>query len=224
MSDFDPEAETPGTTNDPCSCCGATGESNGASVTPSGGWPGDEQGVDAKLPGDLQRGLGRVLGEPPVATLEEWVGAVRRRTGGGPIAVEDLCHTDEETGHRGEMDGETYHFRCFYDAVILSALAETPVDVRTESPGGAVIEARATGTSRLTVTPREAVFSFGIDEDVEPSADGEPSRADVYAAVCPYVRAFPDAAAYERWARRAPAVTVSMPLVDATGVAAALVE
>ena len=168
--------------------------------------------------------MGRVLGEEPVETLGDWLAEVRRRVGGGAIAVEDLCHADEETGHWGELDGETYHFQCFYDAVVLSALAETPVDVRTESPDGTVIEARAAGTDDLTVAPESAVFSFGVAESVEPPADEGPSHADVYAAVCPYVRAFPDADAYARWAATVPAVTVAMPFAGATDVAEKLVE
>jgi hypothetical protein len=156
--------------------------------------------------------------------LDDWLAQVRRLTGGGSITVEDLCHADDETGHRGEIDGETYHFRCFYDAVALSGLAETPVDIRTESPDGTVIEAHAIGTTDLTVTPEEAVFSFGVDEAVEAPADREPSVEDVYASVCPYVKAFPDRKAYERWEKTVPAATVAMPLAGATEIASRLVE
>jgi hypothetical protein len=187
-------------------------------------WLADGSPLSAELPADVGVALGRVLGEEPVETLGDWLAEVRRRVDGGAIAVEDLCHADEETGHWGELDGETYHFQCFYDAVVLSALAETPVDVRTESPDGTVIEARAAGTADLTVTPESAVFSFGVAESVEPPADEGPSHADVYAAVCPYVRAFPDADAYARWAATVPAVTVAMPLAGATDVAEKLVE
>jgi hypothetical protein len=187
-------------------------------------WLGDDSVLDADLPEDVQAALGRILGEGPVETLADWADEMRRLTGDGAIEVEDLCHADEETGHRGEMAGETYHFQCFYDAVVLSALAESPVDIRTESPDGTVIEARATGTTDLTVTPEEAVFSFGVEEAVEPPADGELSHADIYGAVCPYVRAFPDADAYERWANAVPAATVAMPLGGATELAAELAE
>lgn len=186
-------------------------------------WLAADSVLDAELPDDARAALGRVLGEEPVATLGDWLAEVRRRIGGGTVSVEDLCHAADETGHRAELDGETYHFQCFYDAVILSALAGTPVDVRTESPAGTVIEARATETGDLTVTPEEAVFSFGVQRSVEPPADGDPSHADVYAAVCPYVRAFPDLAAYERWERTVPAATVAMPLAGATDVAEKLV-
>ncbi|WP_339105273.1 organomercurial lyase [Haloterrigena salinisoli] len=187
-------------------------------------WLSDVPVLETQLPSDLQTALGRLLGAEPVETLEEWIAAVRRRTGGGPIAVDDLCHAGEETAHWGELDGTRYRFRCFYDAVLLSALAERPVAIRTESPDGTVIEARAAGTTGLTTTPETAVFSFGVDDSVEPPSNGEPSHADVYAAVCPYVRAFPDREAYERWADSVSAATVAMPLEGATELAAALTD
>ena len=176
------------------------------------------------LPSDVQTTLGEFLGAESVGTLGEWVAEVRNRTGGGAITVDDLCHAAEETGHWGVTNGKTHHFECFYDAVILAALTETPVDVHTESADGTVIEAEAAGTTGLTVTPPEAVFSFGIAENVDPPTDGGPSHGDVYAAVCPYVRAFPTLDAYERWAETVPAATVAVPLAGATDVAAALVE
>ena len=186
-------------------------------------WLADAPVLEAPLPSDVQTALGRLLGAEPVETLEEWIAAVRRRTGGGPIAVDDLCHAGEETAHWGELDGTRYHFRCFYDAVLLAALAERPVAIRTESPDGTVIEARAAGTADLTVDPETAVLSFGVDDSVEPPSNGEPSHADVYVAVCPYVRAFPDREAYEQWADSVPAATVAIPLAGATELAAALV-
>jgi hypothetical protein len=176
----------------------------------------DGDGVlDDPVPDDLGRVLGRVLGGDPVATLGEWIDAVRERTGGGAIAVEDLCHTDEETGYWGRMDGERYDFRCFYDAV--------PVDVHTEAPEGTVIEFHATSDGELTAAPDGAVVSFGVDEAVSPP-DGEPVPETVYAGVCPFVQAFADRAAYERWAADVPAATVAMPLADATAIADALAE
>lgn len=187
-------------------------------------WLTEKPILDAALPADIARLLGRLLNDDPVTTLGAWVTQVRRHTGGGSIAVDDLCHTDVDSPHRGELDGETYGFRCFYDAVVLAALADKPVDIRTESPGGVAIEAIAAGTDHLRVTPPAAVFSFGVDEAVEPPEAGAPSNADVYAAVCPYVKAFPDPAAYEAWAETVEAATVAIPLTGATAIAGALVE
>lgn len=179
--------------------------------------------LSTPLPEDLQSALGAFVGKDAVDTLDEWTAVVRQYTSGDGIATEELCHADEETPHWGELDGDRYHFVCFYDAVILSVLADQPVDIRTESPEGTVIEARAVGSSDLTVTPETAVFSFGLSTEAADS-DGEPAIEDMYSAGCPYVKAFPNRDAYEQWANSVPAVTVATPLAGATELAAALVE
>jgi hypothetical protein len=185
---------------------------------------GEPSPLREPLPGDLQIALGRLLGEGPIERLDEWIEIARRHTGGGGIGIDDLCHAPEASGHWAAVDGERYDFLCFYDAVILAALVDEPVAIRTASPDGTVIEAIAAGTADLQVTPAGAVFSFGVAESVEPPADGSPSAADVYAAICPYVRAFPNGVAYHRWAERVPAATVGLPLEGATELAARLVE
>lgn len=219
----DPDSGTTHGSDAVTDCCG-TCDSQAEGTGTTDRWISDESVLSTDLPRDVQARLGRLLGERSVDTLQDWIVEVRRSTGGGSIAVDDLCHSNTETPHWGEMAGERYYFLCFYDAVILAALADRPVGIRTESPGGDTIRATAAGTGDLTVTPEEAVFSFGIDDNVTPPADGDPSSADVYAAVCPYVRAFPDADAYEEWASSRSAATVAMPLEGATELAAALIE
>jgi hypothetical protein len=186
-------------------------------------WEPDGVGLDEPLPADLQSALGQFVGRDSVATLGEWVTEVREVTGGGSMSLEALCHTDEETGHWGEMDGERYHFACFYDAVIMAAIADEPVDIHTESPDCDVIEAHSLGGVDLSVTPESAVFSFGISTDVVTGDDG-PTLQDGYQAVCPYVKAFPNREDYEAWAETVDAATVAMPLVGATELARALAE
>lgn len=183
---------------------------------------GDGDELDTRLPEDLQAALGAFLDDPPIETLGEWVTAVRRETGGGAIAVDDLCHAETVTDHWGETAEERYHFECFYDAVVLATLTETAVDIRTASPDGDSVEARADGDGGLSVTPSDAVFSFGIDTAAAAESDGDPALADVYQANCPYVKAFPDRDAYVTWAERVPAATVAMPLAGATALAEAL--
>ena len=218
----DTDVETESGTRTTGRGCGSNVEPNGDLKAGPGRWLDGEDPLEAPLPADLGAGLGRLIGEPPVETIAEWLAAVRRLTGGGPIGIDNLCHADGETPHRGRMDGETYYFQCFYDAVALAALADEPVEVRTESPGGAEIEAWASGET-LDATPEAAVFSFGVGRDVAPPDDG-PTVGDIYGAVCPYVRAFPDRAAYERWAEEVLAATVGLPLAGATDIAAALAE
>lgn len=209
---------------DPCPCCDGTDRLNTENETSTTRRITDASALDAELPRELGSALGRFLGTGSVETLREWALEVRTRTGGGSITIDELCLTDGETDHWGRVDGERYGFACFYDAVILAALSDRPVDIRTRSPVGTVIEARAVGTDELTVRPEEAVFSFGIDETVEPPSEDGPTLERGYAAICPYVEAFPTPAAYEEWARDVPAATVAMPLAGATDLAAELVR
>jgi len=225
--------------DDTCPCCGSTDDAD--EPTDGIGATTVEQTPDAdvdplvdrllsgdtplasSLPEDLESALGALVGEPPVTTLEEWVDLIRESIGGGAISVADLCHVEEETPHWGDVDGDRYHFACFYDAVILSGLVDRPVDVHTESPEGGIVEARAVGTEDLSVDPSEAVFSLGCATDADRSDDADPSHELIYEAVCPYVRAFPNVAAYDRWRRTVPAATVATSLSGATDLAAALV-
>ena len=188
-------------------------------------WLDDTEVLKSPLPENLQSTLGAFLGTERVETLAEWVTAVRSETGGGSIDVDELCHAGDATDHWGEVDGDRYHFRCFYDAVILAALEDHPVEIHTVSPDGRVIEAQAvevTGTEELQMTPTDAVFSFGIGTDALHRQGGSPTLEDGYAAICPYVRAFPNREAYAAWAEDVPAATVALPLSGATAVASAL--
>jgi hypothetical protein len=187
-------------------------------------WLNGPDPLEQPLPDDLQSALGRFLGRDSVQTLAEWASEIRQRTGGGSIDVDQLCHTDEETAHWGDVGSERFHFQCFYDAVILAALEERTVDVHTVSPEGAVVEARAVGSEELSVTPETAVFSLGIALDAREQSGGNPTLQDSYAAVCPYVRAFPDRDAYKAWADEVPAATVATPLSGATAFARALTD
>jgi hypothetical protein len=187
-------------------------------------WLGEADPLEARLPDEVRAALGRFLGKESVDTLGEWTGEVRQLTGGGSIDVDQLCHAEGETPHWGEVGGERYHFQCFYDAVILAAIEDRPVDIHTVTPGGTVVEARAVGSEELSVTPNGAVFSFGIATDAHEESGDEPTLEDGYAAICPYVKAFPDREAYEGWADDVPAATVAFPLAGATEVANALVS
>jgi len=186
-------------------------------------WIDEVNVLDAQLPEELRSALGRFVGKESIDTLGEWATEIRRLTGGGAIDVDHLCHTDTETEHWGDAGDERYYFQCFYDAVILAAAEQRPVDIHTVSPGGTVVEARAVGSDELSVTPEEAVFSLGISTNAHEKSGGNPTLQDGYAAICPYVKAFPDHEAYEQWAETVPAATVALPLAGATDVASALV-
>lgn len=204
-------------------CCGSDAENTNEERVEVD-WIDGPDLLNESLPGDMQSVLGRFVGKESVDTLAEWASEIRQHTGGGSIDVNDLCHTDEETDHWGDVDGERYHFQCFYDAVILAALEDRAVDVHTVSPEGTVVEAQADGTEELSVTSETAVFSLGIALDAHERSGGNPTMQDSYAAVCPYVKAFPNREAYKVWAAEVPAATVATPLSGATAFARVLTD
>ena len=210
------------TQDDTRSCCGNEAREPD-SKRDTEYWIDEADVLDAQLPDELRSALGRFVGTESIDTLEEWATEIRRLTGGGAINVDQLCHTGTETEHWGTAGDERYYFQCFYDAVILAAVKERPVDIHTVSPRGTVVEAQAVGSDELSVTPTGAVFSLGIGTDAHKQSDGNPTLKDGYAAICPYVKALPDREAYEQWADTVPAATVAMPLAGATDVAGALV-
>lgn len=210
--------------DDPCPCCNGGERQNKAYDVSSTPESRETTRLDATLPPDLQSALQQFLGSGSVETLADWAAEVRRRTGGGSISIEELCMTSEQTDHWGSVAGDRYYFRCFYDAVILAALTDRPVDIRTESPSDSVIEAHAVGGADLTVTPEDAVFTFGIETPAEPPTDDGSTLEQGYTLICPYVKAFPCPEAYSQWAKRVPAATVALPLSGATELASALVR
>lgn len=204
-----------------CQCCGEAGASTTTDAQSTERKRLSPSEFDQQLPVELRSTVSRFFGVDSISTLTEWAAAIRRQVGGGSISIDDLCGTDESP-HWGTVDGERHYFLCFYDAVILAALEDQPVDIRTESPDGTEIRAQATA-KEVTVTPAEAVFSFGIDDDVEPPSGENPPLEAGYAAICPYVKAFPTVAAYEQWDKELSAPTVPVRFADATEFATELV-
>lgn len=204
------------------SCCDEQSEPT-AEQSSSGQVLSESAPGKASLPEELGTALGQFLGQKPVTTLDEWARALRQQVG-GPLSIEELCTTDQETDHWGTVGDERRHFLCFYDAVILAALSPDPVEIHTQSPDGSVIEARAVGTELVDVTPPDAVFSIGIKPNRKPLSDGSRSLEDAYTAICPFVKAFPDVKSYEHWAESVSGATVGLSLDGAAKFAAALVE
>jgi len=75
---------------------------------PADRWLDERPATEATLPADLARAFGRALGTDPVETLGTFAAELRAATGGGPLAVEDLCRVDRETPHRAMLldDGD----------------------------------------------------------------------------------------------------------------------
>lgn len=178
---------------------------------------------EAAIPTDLRDTLEAFLDGEDIPTLAAFGEGLRATFGDRAIAEPDLCTTDEPTPHRARAGEDVYTFACFYDAVILATLRQQPVSIRTESPDGTVIRAHADGAGGLSVDPTGAIFSFGIDPATA-HEDDPPSLERGYAAICPYVKAFPDFASYRDWAATLDVPTAATPLTDATIFADLLVD
>lgn len=189
-----------------------------------GHWLDEQPATEAPLPAAFSAAVEDLYGAAPLETLDDWADAIG---GGGDVSpstgVEALCHAHEPTPHRAHHGDETYHFLCFFDAVVLAYLTGDPVDLRTESPGGEVIEAHVSPDEGIEVEPSTAALSFGVAENPD-STVPEAGPAAAYSAVCPYVRAFPDREGYERWAPEVDALTVGLPLPEGLPFAATLVR
>ncbi|MBX0324278.1 alkylmercury lyase family protein [Halomicroarcula sp. F13] len=122
-----------------------------------------------------------------------------------------LCHDSE---NRATIDGDTYHFHCVLDALVVPFVieADKPVLIRSESPvSGTVIEIRA-GRDTLIVEPTDAVMSFGAAIDFDTPDTDEFDLSLAHERFCPYANAFPTEAEYEKWAAQTDAVTTAFPI------------
>jgi hypothetical protein len=203
--------------------CGSTAvvETTDAAAGPDR-WIDDRPIGQARLPDDVRRVMSAFYPLDSVETIDDFVAASRTVAGGGSLGVEDLCHVDGETPHVARTTDETYRFRCFFDGVALSYLVDQAVEIRTESPGGDAVELTVTPDGTVDSSPADAVMSLGIATDAADVAD--PTAAQVYEAVCTYVKAFPSRAAYLSWAAAVDGATVGLPLADGVPIATALAE
>lgn len=206
-----------------CACGGSDVQLSERGSATEDRWIDERPVTDGALPEDAARLMTRFYSADAVETLGDFVSATREDAGGGAISVEQLCHVDGDSPHVASTPTETYQFRCFYDGVVLSFLAGEPVEIGTKSPAGKVVEVRTTPDGDVEAPPG-SVVSFGIAADVEPTGRDGPDPADVYAAVCPYVKAFRTREAYEAWAAAVDAATVGLPLEAGMSIARGLTE
>lgn len=158
-------------------------------------------------------------------TFGDWVDAMAAVTDrdGIDVGPDTLCTTDRSP-HRARFDGETQHYRCALDTMIVPFIADDVdvVEVRTESPAsGAVVEFTVTPAG-VDADPAGAVVSFGVAAEVDPPDPGVPGSVLAYEQVCPYGHAFPSRDEYEAWAEAVDAVTMATPIEDALELARAL--
>lgn len=161
----------------------------------------DDQEVPSDLADTIQTAFG--LDEPP-ATLGDWETAVSQLLDDSELSVgvEEMCIA-EESRHVARIDGDSQHFHCVLDTILVPFLvpSESPVDVRSRSPvSDTVVELTVTHDA-VEVTPTDAVMSFGLADglEVRDAVDIDPALA--YEWICPYINAFPSRTEYDQWER-----------------------
>lgn len=180
-----------------------------------------ESFTDRPLPPEIADNLQSLFGtDDHPETLSAWADMLAAAFGEDwPPAVADLCH-DEEGRHRAETEGETYRFVCVLDAVMLPFLTDnSAVTVHSGGPETGQTVVSHVSQSGIETDPEEAVLSFGV-APVAPET--EPTPRLTYESLCPYVHAFPEESAYERWAEETDAPTIGLPLSEGFGLARAL--
>lgn len=171
---------------------------------------------DIEIPPDVAEQLQTAFALPrPPTTLGEWVtvtSAVAEEIG-LTVSMNTLC-TAETSRHQAKIEGETQHFYCVLDALVVPFLLDIdePISIRSESPvSETIVEIRA-GQDTLTVDPADAVMSFGTATDLDAPTTEEFDLSLAHERFCPYANAFPTEAEYDEWAAQTDAITTAFPI------------
>lgn len=140
---------------------------------------------------------------------------------GGTLSTSDLCDT-ADSPHTATLAGETTHYMCAQDPLVVGMLADEPVTVESTPPNREepiTVSFEPDGT--IEAAPDGALLSFGVDPDAERPEPVTPEA--MYRLVCPYGHAFPDDEAYREWASEADAVTDALSVPAGIAVMRALI-
>lgn len=182
--------------------------------------PLEEREMPSELGEQFQVSLG--LDRQP-ATLAEWADATAEILDHQhvPDSLEMLCLT-ADSHHEAWIDGETRHFRCFFDTLLLPFVVDGTPEVRFRSRSP-VMDAIVTGEvtdEAVMVEPKDAVMSFGAATDVVSADYLDVPATLAYRRFCPYINIFTDDAEYRRWEDKEDS-SVTMPLSVPEGFALA---
>jgi hypothetical protein len=178
--------------------------------------------IPTPLGNQLQVALGI---DDRLETFGDWVEAMAFIADRDDINVNlDMLCTTEESPHRATYNGETQHYQCVQDPIIVPFLAQEvdTVEIETKSPvSGGVIELTVTETY-IEADPSDAVMSFGVAEDVNAPPKDVPSPVVAYGLFCPYGNVFRTQDEYEDWAANINAMTMPTTMEDTLELARAV--
>jgi hypothetical protein len=168
--------------------------------------------------------------EPTFSTVAEWIDAMENafegQLGHTPTR-EDLC-TTPDGNHVVEIDGERESYVCVLDPLMVLFLEGQPGQVRSETPGSGAEIVIDVGREGVETSHEDAVVSIGVAADVSDAAVGPVTPELAYRTICPYVQAFVDEPAFDRWAAASDGVAMAIPIEEsviiARELAATLIE
>ena len=174
------------------------------------------------LPPDVAEAFSRIDdGDEPPRTLQEAFAGVDELLDDG-ARVDDM-YRSEPTRHAVHVGETVEHVFCVLDAMIVALARNTrPIEIQSEPPGGGAPVQFHVTDQEIQVTPDRAVASFGIaNEDItDPTVFTEPIDEAVPLPSCSVINAFPDSAAYDRWATAIPhAVVMELAIEDLVAIA-----
>ena len=155
-----------------------------------------------ELPSDVAEAFSRMddQADPPLTLQEAFAGVDELLDDGA--SVNDMYRA-EPTRHAVHVGETVEYVSCVLDAMIV-ALARNirPIGIQSEPPGGEEPVQFQVTNQEIQVIPESAVASFGIaNEDItDPTVFTEPIDETVPLPSCSVINAFPDSAAYDRWA------------------------
>jgi hypothetical protein len=180
-----------------------------------------EQVRDRDLPDAVATRLATFTGRrPDEQTMGAFVDALRESwpTAGHTPTIDDLCTTDSGPS-RAHLDGETYHFQCVQDALLVPLLREPPVTVTATSPLDEATISVEISADEMTVDPSGAVASFGVATNPAGPVESIDEQTG-FDQVCPYTNLCHSRAEYDRYVRQtdeAALVALSVPESVALG-------
>lgn len=162
---------------------------------------------EIELPTDLAEAFRRVgdRADPP-ETLQEGFAVIEEALNEAAVDVSlDDMYQSEPTRHTVYIDETVEYVPCVMDAMIVALTLDTdPIEVHSEPPDGGEPVKFHVSDEAVAVTPETAVVSFGIAYG-EAGTDlanvkAVMNEASAIPTTCSIINAFPDSAAYARWA------------------------
>lgn len=174
------------------------------------------------LPTDFATHLATVsnLETPPETLAEYWATFAEQLVASDQTIEPEDLYTEDPTRHEVRVDNRIRFSPCILDALGAAVMeVQNPVTVRSIDPVTRTPITFTVEDERVTVTPEDAVITFGIASTIPELESSDQSifdwifqeeTASVSDVFCQYINAFESADTYEQWAATTDGKTVSI--------------